>query len=610
MKKIYYILAIISALSVVSCENYLDAPPQSTLGDAVIFSQYDLAVGAVNGIKISFGETNSHRGRFIPWYGMNTDAEFYTNSHQYPDNKADLAVYAATANNSQMNSTNNAWAKFYEGIERANICIEGLREYANLEDEKMAYLLGEAIVLRAIYYHDLIKAWGDVVYRFEPISNQTMYLDRSSRDQVYEQLLKDLLEVQNYLPWAGESSLTATTENVSKDFAKGLRAKFALMAAGYGQRMEDKDYLAKSKYFDKTALYTIAKEECLSLIAKKGTSLMDFETIFKNNCNDDITAGKESLWEIPFADGRGRVLFTFAVKHDGADQHTLQGGKGGTVSTPPNLFYDFADGDLRRDVTCIPYTWGAADKETGLAKQELANAYGWQLGKYRYEWCDRDITSTNDDGINKIYMRYAEVLLMAAEAVNELEGPANAKQYLQAVRARAFSPENYATNVTNYIAAINTKEDMLKAIQDEHKFEFAGEFFRKEALIRWGILGSSIKETKERSLALLNRTGDYANVPNKISFRYVDDPTVAGDDKTILNCYGFNRGENNPSPIYDNDGGSAKTWIPAITDTSYKTYEERVQSIYVNEPDEYQYWPLWQVFLDNSNGTLVNFYNY
>jgi hypothetical protein len=114
-----------------SCsDDYLDAPAQSTLDESVIFSSPGLAEGAIDGIKIPFAETNSYRGRFLPFYGLNTDTEWY-NSSQTVSDASDLCTYDAKPNNSQMNTTNNAWAMMYSGIERANICIRGLRTYGN-----------------------------------------------------------------------------------------------------------------------------------------------------------------------------------------------------------------------------------------------------------------------------------------------------------------------------------------------------------------------------------------------------------------------------------------------------------------------------------------------
>ena len=114
---------------------------------------------------------------------MNTDIE-WNNSSENADDNYDLVKYNAKPINDQMNTTNNAWAKMYEGIERANMCIRGLRSFGNTEsDADMGHLLGEALTLRAIYYADLVKTWGDVPMRFEPITTETLYLPKTSRDE-------------------------------------------------------------------------------------------------------------------------------------------------------------------------------------------------------------------------------------------------------------------------------------------------------------------------------------------------------------------------------------------------------------------------------------------
>ncbi len=603
-KRIYIALALISGFSLTSCEDYLDAPAQSTMDESIIFSSYDLASGAVDGIKLSFAETNAHRGRFIPFYGMNTDAEILSGIEN-DDDKSDLVCYSAAPTNSQMNRNNESWTKMYEGIERANMSIQGLRKHADITDYRMAHLLGEALTLRAVYYHDLLKAWGDVVYRFEPISSETTYLPRVNRDEVYKQLLADLEEAANLVAWPNGNNLTSSTERVNKAYVKGLRAKLALMACGYGQRLNDNDYLARTNDADlsEDKMMALVKAECLSIINSGTCSLLDYEQIFRRNMEDNTVAGGESLWEIPFADGRGRVNFTFAIRHRGIDQYTGQA-RGGSAFIAPTLYYDFATGDTRRDITCVPYEWG--NPVEGIAQQQLTNIRSWNIGKYRYEWMNRYVTSTNDDGVNKIYMRYAEVVLMAAEAVNHIDGPAAAKTYLRMIRERAFNAESRAENVEKYLDNISSKEDMLAAIQEEHKFEFAGECIRKEALIRWGILGDKLKETQARMTALLEQgTGthgsvsfDYSDVPAKVYFR------IAADGES-LRYYGLERGETaDMSSIYEEN----TNWIPTDTESqSYASFVGVRDNLYRNDPNTYQYWPLWNVLIESSNGKLENY---
>jgi hypothetical protein len=592
MKKTIYIFGIVVAALMVSCNDYLEAPTKSSLDESVIFSTPDLAKGAVDGIKIPFAETNSYRGRFIPWYGMNTDAEWY-NSSQNAGANADLAVYNAAPSNSNMNTTNNAWAKMYEGIERANICIRGLREFGNPEPgTELGYLLGEALTLRAVYYSDLVKAWGDVVARFEPISTETIYLPKSSRDVIYKQLLIDLEEAATLVPWPKETSVTNSVERVNKAFVKGLRARVALAAGGFSQypdgihRSTDSD-LAMDK------MYQLANKECLEVI-QSGTARLEpsFETVFKKNNQDNINAGDETLWEIPFADGRGRVVFTFGVRHLSVDQYTGQN-RGGQAGPLPNLFYDYDLSDSRRDVTCVPYQWGTATN--GVSKQELTSLATWMLGKYRYEWMSRYVTSTNDDGVNKLYMRYAEVVLMAAETANQLQGPSAAAPYLKLIRKRAFPASQWPTKVDAYVDALTTKEAMFNAIVTEHKFEFTGEFIRKEALIRWNLLKTNIDKEKANMYALRERTGNYADVPEKLYYRYASD----GES---LEIYGLNRGET--------EDKSAEYEFNTVWVSPSKLVDTKIEAIYTRNPNDYQFWPIWQVFIDGSNNQLKNDYGY
>lgn len=598
MKHTIIIAGIVLASLFTSCqEDYLDTPAQSSLDESVIFSSVTLASGAIDGIKIPFAETNSYRGRFLPYYGLNTDTE-WNNASTSAGDTSDLMNYGVTSANTQMNSTNNAWAQMYAGIERANICIRGLRLYGNPEPgTELGYLLGEAITLRAIYYADLVKAWGDVPFRFEPISNATLYLPKSSRDEVYKQLISDLAEAATLVPWPNETTATNSVERINKAFVKSLRARIAMAASGF-QQYPDGIHRSTDPELSVAKMYSLALSECRQVIASNKAHLEpSFETFWKKYNQENITAGGESLWELPFSDGRGRMLFSFAVRHTSVDQFTGQG-KGGTAGPLPFVFYDYNQKDTRRDVTCVPYKWGTATNS--VAKQELGSLDTWYFGKYRYEWMNRFVTSTNDDGVNKIYMRYAEVLLIAAEAANEIEGVAAAKPYLKVIRDRAFAPADRAQNVDAYLADINTKEQMFTALVDENKFEFTGEMERKQALIRWNLLKTNLDIAKTKMINLQARTEDYADVPKKLYYKYDPTPDSKGNPSTILIIYGLNRGED----VVQGPDYTALTWDKLEVAKINSLYKEGVN------PDTKQFWPIWQVFIDASNGLLKNDYGY
>src|SRR5690606_14011309 len=159
MKKIITISLILTAsLTTWSCKDILEAPTKSSLDESVIFSTPSLAEGVIPGIIQSFGETNSYRGRYLVYYGTNTDVEIYNSLKSIDHDKSRLGNYNTNVANGQMNAASNAYAKFYEGIERANMAIRGLRTYGDVEtNAQMAQILGEVLVLRAVLYSDLIK---------------------------------------------------------------------------------------------------------------------------------------------------------------------------------------------------------------------------------------------------------------------------------------------------------------------------------------------------------------------------------------------------------------------------------------------------------------------
>lgn len=594
MKHTIIIAGIVLASLFTSCqEDYLDAPAKSTIVEADIFSNIELAEGAVDGIKEPFAETNSYRGRFIPFYGLNTDVE-WNNSSQSDNATSDLVNYNLKSTNTQMNSVDNVYAMIYSGIERANICILGLRTYSNPKpDTQFGYLLGESLTLRAIYYADLLKAFGDVPARFETVTNETTYIAKSSRDVIYKRLLADLAEAETLVPWPNETTTTRTVQRVNKAFVKSFRARLAMAASGF-QQYPDGIHRSKDADLSVAKMYKLALNESREVINSGKAHLeSSFETFWRKYNQENITAGGESLWEIPFSSGRGRVLYTFAVRHNAIDQFQESGAnRGGSAGPLPYVFYDYDKADTRRDVTCVPYRYGTASNK--VAKQELIGLNTWYFGKYRYEWMTRKVKTVNDDGMNKIYMRYAEVLLIAAEAANEIEGVAAAKPYLREIRTRAFAAENQAVNVDTYLNNITSKEDMFKKIVEENKFEFTGEMERKQALIRWNLLKTNLDIAKEKMTSLQARKGDYADVPSTLYYRY------KANDNTSLEIYGLNRGENVDPGL----GYSAMTWV-ALDET-------KINSLYKVgiDPDSHQFWPIWQVFIDGSNGQLKNDYGY
>ncbi len=596
-------MSIALAGVVTSCD--MDAPTQSTLDETSVFSQYSLAESEIMSIHVSFCQTNSYRGRFLPYYGLNSDLETgsgtqpsYSKAMSY-DDKNSLWAYNTLATNGQMNTDNNAYAMFYEGIERANLAIQGIRKYGNIENNRdMAQLLGEALTLRALIYNDLIKAWGDVPARLQPNNADNVYMPRCNRDSIYKVLLTDLKEAEDYCYWPNENVITKSTERVSKSFVKGLRARIALYAGGYGLR-GDGYRKSKDPELASDKMYAIAKQECIDIINKHCNTLGSFEENFKKLCQDNVAAGGESLWEIPFAPGRGRVVYTFGIKHQAADQYTSQA-QGGANGPLPYLYYDYDKDDIRRDITCIPYEW-SKELVDGKSYQQLRGINKWCFGKLRYEWMKSERALSlgkNDDGVNWQYMRLADVYLMAAEAINALDNDQQtAWNYMKPVLDRALPAAKVEALKAKYTAS---QEAFFNGIVEQRGFEFAGEMLRKADLVRWGIIDEKMAEAKQKLTDLSNRAGRYADLPLKLYFK--------NEGENIV-IYGLNHGDTDAEGAAL-EGYSSKQWfVDSKTNTNLLT-EDYINGLYVGKPSLNCLWPIWQTFIEKSNGLLNNDGNY
>lgn len=601
---------VLAVMSVTSCQDGLTTTSPSAFDDKNVFAQYELAEFNVFSIYEVFGHTNCHRGRYLPWYGFNTDIEIYLHNGEKFDDKSNIAQYDIKTNNSQLNLPNGPYNELMVGIERANLCIKGLRTYGNTEnDPQMAALLGESLVARALLYTELLKAHGEVPARFEPISPETIYLPKADRDVIYKQLLADLEESFNYLAWPGQSAATMETDRPSLAFAKGLYARLGLMASGYALRPDEglvntgntgTIRLSNDPDLSKSVLYPKIQAALEDVVNNAGLELYaDYEQLWRDFNNFDLEAGKEVIYSLPMGDARGRWNYTFAIRNEGKTVWSpTTSNRGGTAGPVPSFYFKYGQNDQRRDVSCVNYLM----KNNGSQDVcELAGPESWYFGKYRFDWMQtQPYTGGNDDGIKPVYMRYSDILLMLAEVYNELDEADKAKEYLLQVRERAYRGNEAEAKA--YVNALAGKDDIFDAIVDERALEFVGEFLRKADLIRWGEPGSKytlkrkMDQAKEEMMALTAREGN-------VYYKY-------NSDGYTLSLYGYDESEAGTVP--EGDG-----WMP-YTDSEGKAVENyfssikeaRINAIYVNDPDQQQWWPIFATTITNSQGTLVNDYGF
>lgn len=619
INKILLGVGMLAAASLTSCEDGLTTPTQSSFDESVVFSNYTLAEYNVFGIYEVFGHTNCHRGRYLPWYGFNTDIELYNNTNV--DEKSEIPRYSMTVTNGQLNLANGPYNELMGGIERANLSIKGIRQYGNPEtNADMAALLGEALCARALLYTELLKAYGEVPARFEPITPETIYLNKSDKDVIYKQLLADLEEAFGYMSWPGQSKQTATTDRPSLAFAKGLYARLALMASGYSLRPDEglvgtgnagTVRLSNDPELQKDVLYPKALAALKDVIDNSGLSLMDFETLWRESNDMDIAAGKEIIYVIPSSDTRGRWNYTFAIRTEGNPEWS-QGptsSRGGTAGPVPTLYWKYGKEDVRRDMSCVNWKWVKGD---GANVAELAGPNDWYFGKFRLEWQNKaPYNGGNDDGIKPVYMRYADILLMAAEIANDPACGSRdenfAKNCLLEVRKRAYKGNEGLA--TAYVNGLSGQEAVFNAIVDERALEFVGEMLRKNDLIRWNLLKTKMDESQAELKKYLERTDKYAQFGPAVWFR-----NTAGGN---IEFYGYDEvASTDAAPA--GDGWECNLNYFKFTSENKDTGEaemsesatKKLNSFYDINPDTRQWWPIPEATLTNSQGTLVNDYGF
>lgn len=598
MKKIIYIFdLILMTIALNSCQDWLDTESESVFTEESTFSNLEFASKAVFGIYQVFTLGDNY-GYYYPFTKIDSDIEFTFSANEGAKNQ--LAHYAGTPGSKKLEEM---WSSFYLAIERANLCIDNLPkspiwEGTNSKEAKKLY--GEAVTLRALAYYELIHTWGDVPFTVTSTQAGEEYnLPKTDRDEIYEYLIEDLKNVEDYVPWLSE---TKTIERVNKGFVKGLRARMAMAYAGYSLRNGS---LETRRGRNSKEYYEIARQECKELM-ESGKHQMnpDFENIFRtiHEYSQDLTYG-EILFEIAY--GRTSAsIFASRVGMSFWSGDTKYGvGGGGSVSVPPSYYYSFDRDDIRRDVSVELYSYSDSKYPS---QQRLLSNHGRAFTpcKWRKSWMNPlmggDLGSNKNSGLNFPIMRYTDVVLMYAEAENELNGPTSeAKNALAMVRKRAFSQELWQDKVNAYIDSVSqSKETFFNAIVNERAWEFGGgELVRKNDLIRWNLLGAKINEMKEESMKIINDDPKYKDiVPDYIFWRHIDEEHIE-----ILN-------PDYRLPSTAIAGYTRSAWLPLMSSSNKNKFEQNM-GIVANgldvQKNNYLY-PIANNIITASNGVLSN----
>ncbi len=491
MKLKNILCAGLSALALVSCDDFLTVDAPSSAIDDFIYSQKSEITRALNGVYAQALVNDLYGNAYQRTFIYNSDVDMMVNA----SNAASENSYARFDCNERGGEINKFWNAAYRLIEYANAFVYGVengRFYAE-GDVEVLQQLGEAKCLRAMIYHDLVVMFGDLPFVFEPASMRGAedIPPVLSRTAIQDSLIKDLQAIAPHM----SSTKSVTIEHCSREFAHALIARIALTAGGYSlypNKEDERSYGEMKRVENYQDYYQIAMLYADSVIMANTHHLNQaYQDVFVNQCNYQVINGDDVIFEIPFAKlSTGNTGYIQGPTYESNDGETVGPWGGASGNGRLNAFYRFLfrKGDLRREYVNGMWYYSYFLNADGQLQDSvfIRNDYTVHNNKWSKLWTTESNAlgneTTGSTGINYPYMRYADVLLMYAEAANELNnGPTEqAIECLATVHNRAFANGD-DTFITEARAS---KEAFQKAVLDERKWEFAGENSRWRDLVR------------------------------------------------------------------------------------------------------------------------------
>lgn len=443
MKKIYISMFVLSAYFFTGCSNdYLDVDQTESIStsDLELFNNDAGAATFVTAIYSKFLDWNMTS---FSWIGLSSIASDDADKGSSPgDTGSDKDVMDALTYNPSSPSTSEIFAANYEGINRCNQALSIIPQLDKADPALRARLLGEAKFLRAFMYFTLVKTYGGVPiidHLPNPSSDEDriMQLTRKSSEEIYAYIESDLNDAIAVLP--NKSAYSAAEKGrASKGAAYALLAKVNLYQKNW------------QKVVDNCNLVT-------------GYSIVpDYASMFRLAGENDA----ESIFEIQ---GTGSTPAKGISGYSNTQGARGAGGWGWGFNTPSqSLVNAYEAGDVRKNATII--FRGTTLYDGRVVPTTVENE------RYNYKAYSSAYTDAWETDVNIKYLRYAEVVLMKAEALNELGQTSEAIPLLNQIRNRAGLGNTPAVS----------KADVRTAIWKERRVEMAFEHDRFFDLVRTG----------------------------------------------------------------------------------------------------------------------------
>jgi len=449
----WYILLVLTLVSLSSCEKFLTEDLKGTFSTETYYQNENQALQGINGVYNAIAFTNPDNAMWVFGAVASDDAVKGGN----PGDQAEISYiddFTADANNGIIV---NYWTFAYEAIARANNVIAMVPQ-VTMDETLKNRIIGEAKFIRGYSYFNLVNVFGKVPLKLLPqTSQETIHIPLSEVNVIYQQIEKDLTEAAATLP---ESYSSTDKGRVTKGAALGMLGKVCL----YQEKWTD-------------AINYFHQVENLGLYGLLDNYGDNFKLAFENS--------KESIFEIQHLAGQS------PGQGNSMNQWFAPPGEGGYYFNAPTQ--SLADAfEKTSEEVYDP----RIDASIGRDGQPWLNgdlfSAGWSPTGYltkKHQQPLSEISSSlkGDGDLNYIYLRYADVLLMKAEAFAQSGSADSAKANLNKVRLRARNSYN-GTPPADLLPEIETSDiNLLKeAIRKERRVELAQEFHRFFDLMRWG----------------------------------------------------------------------------------------------------------------------------
>ena len=475
MKLKYNLIAIaLLGFSFSSCSDFLEQNPQTDLSENDFYKTADDILSAVNGAYSSLQEGDIYGNWYVFGEIPSDNTRNQLSGSVTTQNEFDQ-FYIDTQNS----MIANFWKAAYKVINRTNTIlgrIDGIEINTELANR---YKL-ECKFIRALMYFNLVRVYGDVPLVLKEISISESYdILREPKENVYNQIIADLKEAQD-LP---VSYSTAEDGRATQGAAKALLANV---------------YMTLHKYAEaETILAEIINSGRYSLLENTPGSLnIDG---YKNVFSPVNHNSKEGIFEIQFLKGGygegSNYANNFAPENSGTNVVAV-GGTGGNNIPEMDIYNAYEEGDLRRDFSM------------SLGYYDNRKNNEWAESRYVCKFMDVPYQN-NDASNNYPVIRYADVILMYAEALNQNGKTAEACKYLNMTRRRGFG---YQTTETSPVDLQTTdKAQFALMVEQERRVELAFENHRWFDLIR---TGRAVEVMRSKGFSL-NETNLICPIPQK-----------------------------------------------------------------------------------------------